>query len=140
MTCVSCSTVWCYLCGLSVEECDKAPRTGGEPIYGHNQGWETNSRRCPMYIGMIARVDEDWNLEEEVAGEDGSVDMEQVEEKCLDKFHKWRALKQLSALRAELGPEKWNLLRETFPAVRNCGFTDQEIATAGEMPLFNRRG
>jgi len=63
MSCVKCQMTWCYCCGLSVDECDKAERTGAaaaEPLYGHNQDWQTNPQRCPMYLTSIAEVDEDW--------------------------------------------------------------------------------
>ena len=27
---------------------------------GHNEDWETNTRRCPMHLGAIGDVDDDW--------------------------------------------------------------------------------
>jgi hypothetical protein len=96
MTCQECSTVWCYICGLSVDECDKAPRVGSasrEPIYGHNEDWKTNPKRCPMYLSSISDIDEEWEFDDEDMDED--FDEEDLEELCLDKFHKWRALQKL---------------------------------------------
>ena len=39
MSCPKCAASWCYVCGLDVKECDKAPpRNGAEPsIYDHNR-------------------------------------------------------------------------------------------------------
>ena len=135
MTCAGCTTVWCYLCGLSVEDCDKAPRERGEPIFGHNEDWQADPERCPMYIGLIGQVDETW----EDLAEEADIAEDEFEERCLDRFHKWRALRKLKELRNELGEENWNQLRETFPTVRNCGYTEQEIESAGDLPLFTRR-
>ena len=46
-----CEIEFCYLCGLSVNECDKgAPNEeDGETddIYLHNRDWESNPNRCP---------------------------------------------------------------------------------------------
>ena len=59
MTCPRCSTVWCYVCGLDVRACDKAPPNGIRPtdhIYLHNQDWETKETRCPMYLTQILEV------------------------------------------------------------------------------------
>lgn len=98
MTCSGCATVWCYLCGLSVDDCDKAPRYGEasqEPIYGHNEGWEENPKRCPMYISMIAEVDGEWDFEEELDDSDADYDEQDLEELCLNKFHRYRTLQKL---------------------------------------------
>jgi hypothetical protein len=95
MSCSGCGTDWCYLCGLSVDDCDKAPRTGEaatEPIYGHNEEWEVNPLRCPMYITMIGQVDDDWKLEEEAMDSDDEYDEDVLEEQCLNKFHRWKTL------------------------------------------------
>ena len=102
MSCSGCSTVWCYLCGLSVDDCDKAVRSGAaaeEPIYGHNENWKDHPTRCPMYISQIAEVDDDWDLVGQAEDEDGSYDEEYLEELCLNKFHKWRALQELKVCR-----------------------------------------
>lgn len=62
MTCTKCSSRWCYVCGLDVLKCDKAPETGssGDPIFLHNRDWERNEKRCPMYLTQILEVDLNW--------------------------------------------------------------------------------
>jgi len=56
MSC-ACGTVWCYICGMSESECDKAPRTAGPAgIYQHNNDFERNLKRCPMYLNQIQEV------------------------------------------------------------------------------------
>ena len=86
MNCPRCATEWCYVCGLSVQNCDKAsPDTPDRPvndIYLHNRGWELNDKRCPMYMTQILEVDTAWlgeNWEENARDEDFEDD-----EKCLD--------------------------------------------------------
>jgi hypothetical protein len=98
MTCSACTTDWCYLSGLSVDDCDKAPRTGEastEPIYGHNEEWEVNPLRCPTFMNMLAIVDDDWDLEEEAMDSDGEYSEGDLEECCLNKFHHWKTIQLL---------------------------------------------
>lgn len=98
MTCSGCATVWCYLCGLSVDDCDKAPRFGEgarEPIYGHNTNWQNDPKRCPMYIQNIAEIDDEWDFEEELEDEDADYDEQDLEEMCLNKFHRYCTLQKL---------------------------------------------
>ena len=92
-----------------------------------------------MYISQIAEVDPDWFfLMQEIEGGFEGVDEEEIEEACLDKLHRWRALQKLRDLRDELGEEQWHKLYETFASVRNCGYTDGQIMTARDAPLFIR--
>lgn len=61
--CTKCATEWCYVCGLSVADWDKAPpRLGndGNDIYLNNRDWESNEKRCPMYLTQILDVDLHW--------------------------------------------------------------------------------
>merc|ERR1719333_505727 len=79
MRCASCNTEWCYCCGKSVDEVDKARRSGlaaGEPLYGHNEDWESNPKRCPMYLHHIMEVDDEWNkaINEEIEAENQGAD------------------------------------------------------------------
>ena len=64
MTCTSCQTVWCYVCGLDTasDECDKAPDDGSgddtmRAEYRHNREWQANERRCPMFLSEVHGVD-----------------------------------------------------------------------------------
>ncbi len=41
-----------------------AGAAAGEPLYGHNEDWETNVHRCPMYLGHVEEIDETWEQEE----------------------------------------------------------------------------
>jgi len=91
MSCPRCHTSWCYLCGLSVGECDKAPPPPGksaEDIFLHNESWEVNTKRCPMYLTQILDVDDAW-LGEDWDGEEVSDD------ECLAYFHRLRTIKLL---------------------------------------------
>ena len=61
MSCAGCGTEWCYVCGLDVEKCDKA--NGKTSIYDHNEGFQKNPKRCPMYLNQLQTVDEEWSVE-----------------------------------------------------------------------------
>jgi hypothetical protein len=125
-----------------VEKCDKAK--GKTSIYEHNEGFQKNPKRCPMYLNQLQTVDEEWSvenlrgtLEENEDEEDEEIDEEEVEILCVNKFHRWKTLRLLKELKDDLGPEKWNALKATFHTVRECGFTDDEI-DAANVPLFVR--
>ena len=99
MSCPRCQTSWCYLCGLSVEMCDKKPPLPGRPakdIFLHNADWEVNPARCPMYLTQILEVDPSW-LGDWTEGDE--VDDEQ----CLAYFHRWRTIKLLQEVQEEVG-------------------------------------
>jgi hypothetical protein len=55
MTCINCRQVWCYVCGLPENSCDKEDPNGN--IYSHNEDWDINPRRCPMYLTAISEID-----------------------------------------------------------------------------------
>jgi hypothetical protein len=110
MKCPRCETPWCYLCGLSVKDCDKAPARPGMPvddIFLHNADWQTNEKRCPMYLtqvrfvcsaeqmplfpdgfvldAQILDIDPSWmgEYDEDSMGED-----EVDDQRCLEYFHR----------------------------------------------------
>jgi len=93
-----------------------------------------------MYLSHIAGVDQEWHeLIGDAEDEDGEVDVEKLEELCLDKLHRWRTLQKLHTLRSEMGEDKWRLLWDTFPSVQACGFTDDEIRNmSSDVALSNR--
>ena len=99
MACPRCQKSWCYLCGLSVEDCDKKPPLPGRPaddIFLHNADWEVNPARCPMYLTQILEVDPSWLGDWEEGDE---VD----DERCLAYFHRWRTIKLLQEVQEEVG-------------------------------------
>jgi hypothetical protein len=119
MTCMGCSTVWCYFCGLSEDNADKAQgdgRSQAPSIFAHNANWQENlGCRCPMYLTEICEFDSNWPEEED---------------ECLDYFHR---IKSLTLLRAELnriGREKFCAVFAHFASLSNCGFSLGEIETA----------
>mmetsp|Transcript_94771 Transcript_94771/g.138384 ORF Transcript_94771/g.138384 Transcript_94771/m.138384 type:complete len:362 (+) Transcript_94771:173-1258(+) len=150
MTC-ACGTTWCYVCELGEGECDKAPRkdsmvmrtpmTSEAGMYAHNEDYEYNSKRCPMYLNLLQIVDEAWGNptgeDDEDDAEDGE-DEEVFEEYCVSKLHHWRTLRLLKELKNKLGAPKWTELKDAFESVRNCGFRDHEIDSAGGA-LYQRK-
>lgn len=135
MSC-ACGTIWCYVCELGEGECDKAPRKGSvacTPVasearmYAHNEDYEYNWKRCPMYLNLLQNVDEGWgNLKGEDGDEDDAdkddEDEEVFEEYCVSKLHQWRTLRLLKELKDKIGETKWSELKEAFHSVRHCGF------------------
>ena len=78
MSCTACHTVWCYICGLEEKKLDKSDPKGD--IYRHNEDWDTNPKRCPMYFNEIHDIDASWPEDDE---------------DCIILFHRKRTLELL---------------------------------------------
>jgi len=113
MTCNAYTGQWCYICELSVEDCDRD--NNEESIYSHNVGWQTNRKRCPMYLHEICTIDKDWPRNNT---------------KCIEKFHRIKTLNNLSnAIYGEggMGVETYNRLCEAYNSLRSNGFVLDDI-------------
>jgi len=110
MTCISCQTKWCYFCGIKESDCDKAE--GKNDIFGHNDSWKTNQKRCPMYLTIIEEVDLRWG---------------DSEEECLSQFHRLRTLRLLNEFITDIGINTFGKLARHFQSVKQSGFTLEEI-------------
>jgi hypothetical protein len=135
MACPRCHTSWCYVCGLSVERCDKEPPRPGRPaddIFLHNVDWEGNEQRCPMYLTQILEVDPDWLGE----GWEGGDDVD--DDTCLAHFHRHRTLKLLQEVRAGVGAETFEQVWLHFDSVRNAGFDIDDVFFQDTSSLINR--
>jgi len=139
MTCTRCTTEWCYVCGLDIKTCDKAPpRDGGEAddIYLHNRDWERNDKRCPMYLTQILEVDLNWlgeNWQEHAADETWEDD-----EKCVDYLHRFKTIKLLQQVREDIGPKDFVSTFVHFAGIRNSGYTVDEIVSTCTDKLIDR--
>jgi len=139
MTCPKCTTVWCYVCGLHVKDCDKALARPGRPIddiFLHNQDWEINEKRCPMYLTQILEVDLHWlgnDWEERATDEDFEDD-----EKCLDYFHRFRTIQKLQQARDEIGHDDFQAVFENFDSVKNSGYNLEEVISTCTDKLIDR--
>ncbi|CAF0828595.1 unnamed protein product [Rotaria sp. Silwood1] len=122
MACPTCSQIWCYFCGKSVEKCDKTS-SGKNTIYDHNHNWDTNPNRCPMYFTQIQDIDKRW------------ADNEQD---CLTMFHRIRTLRLLREVFEKLGKERINALNGHFHSLDACGFSLNEILQE-DLTLIRRR-
>mmetsp|Transcript_1887 Transcript_1887/g.3002 ORF Transcript_1887/g.3002 Transcript_1887/m.3002 type:complete len:327 (-) Transcript_1887:242-1222(-) len=111
MVCANCQQSYCYVCGLSVAMCDKSDPAGN--IYSHNEGWEYNPNRCPMYLTQIGEIDNRW------ATEDDDV--------CVEFLSRIRTISFLRRAYRNIGQDAYRLLRDKYPSIRNCGFTEEDI-------------
>ena len=117
MTCDNCGQIWCYICGKGVEVVDKEP--GHDNIYGHNEDWDTNPDRCPMYLMHISEVDDRWDFN--------------TDEECLEYLHRQRLLMSLKAFVKDVSEEGFRALRDAFPSVASCGFTLDQILACDDI-------
>lgn len=140
MSCPKCTTTWCYICGLSAPDCDKAPpREEGRPvddIFLHNQDWETNELRCPMYMTQVLEVDLNW-LGEDWEQRAQDADFED-DDKCLDYFHRFRTIKKLQEVRSEIGPGNFASAFVHFDSIKNSGYAIDEVVNTCTDKLIDR--
>lgn len=126
MTCESCHTVWCYVCGLDVasEDCDKSGGSAA-PEYRHNVNWYTKPTRCPMYLSAIHEIDDTWPEDEDAAKA---------------HLHRAVALRNLRRAYDKMGQEQYRNLIAAYPAIGPAsGFSEEQIrAVALSKPLFGR--
>jgi hypothetical protein len=133
MTCLRCTAVWCYVCGLDVNQCDKAQPRHGRPaddIFLHNQGWEVNPNRCPVYLTQILEVDMHWlgeNWQETAADADFEDD-----EKYLDSFHQFQTISKLQEVLDIIGHN------EVAAMFSNPCYTLEEIISTSTDTLIDR--
>lgn len=127
MTCDSCHTVWCYICGLDTtsDACGKAPGESN-PEYRHNVNWHTNPDRCPMYLSEICQVDGSWPGDDEEAKE---------------HLHRLRTLRNLRSVYNDMGGQDvYRQLVAEFPKFGSASGFDEEAIRAVDLtaPLFAR--
>jgi hypothetical protein len=110
MTCPKCYTTWCYFCGLEESECDKGDDQSS--MFGHNEMWQSNSQRCPMYFTDIAEIDCNWGYTDEM---------------CLDMFHESLLKRALKIKWQEIGEEIFLKTFLQFGSIQNCGVSLEDI-------------
>jgi hypothetical protein len=117
MTCVKCNNLFCYFCGLSVDDCDKDSEN--DNIYGHNSDWPTNQKRCPMYLTEIADVDENWP--------DGDEESSSIDDDCLNYFHKLKILTLLREVFQKNNIKEIERVEEKYHCIENSNITFEDI-------------
>jgi len=119
MRCPKCQTEFCYICERSVQDCDKFGGPGGS-IFRHNDQWDRNPARCPMYLNQIHEVDASWSTDDT---------------ECLDKLARIKTLSLLRAAHAALtstsdGAAMYQRLVSKYGETQVLGgFTLEEVLT-----------
>jgi ssDNA-binding Zn-finger/Zn-ribbon topoisomerase 1 len=99
MTCPKCKFQFCYICGLDEKTFNCAPGVE-KPIFRHNKDWQTNPKRCPMYLIQISDSDHRWPNKND--------------DECLDFFHSLLVRRNLKEVFKTYGKEsRSQMLRET---------------------------
>jgi hypothetical protein len=106
ITC-DCGTVFCYCCGLKGEEVDTSDPYASSSIdrlYGHNDEYQHDEKRCPMWLVNFGDLITDWPSEVEDAQK---------------KFHKMKATKKLKQVREEIDEWEWEAFMQLDDNVKN---------------------
>jgi hypothetical protein len=122
MTWGNCKAVWCYFWGISDKEVDKAdPKKN---IYSHNDAWQTNPKRCPMYLYQIYEVDNRY--------------VKTSDQPNKEFFHKLLMYTKIRAFLNEHGMDKFEKMAEIYPSVREHGYDLKEAMTI-DLTLLKRK-
>eukprot|EP01084_Bolivina_argentea_P291539 501069_1 len=108
MTCVACQTEWCYVCGLPLSKLDIADDFEEKNIFGHNEEWKTNIKRCPMWLDDLHQVDKRWPKD----NSDG----------CVTFLHRLRTMQLLKQVINEMGDQNFKALCGRYNVHKTCGF------------------
>lgn len=111
ITCPKCQTMFCYLCGGDEATVDKAPGNV-VTIYAHNEDWDINPRRCPMYLTQISELDDRWSHDDA---------------DCVTRISRIRTISKLRAAVQTMDEGVFARLVAKFASVANSGYTGKEI-------------
>ena len=120
MRCNNCQTQWCYVWAKALEDLNYDPSRS--PMYGHNVNWNTNPRRCPMYLTEIHQIDDRYTQDDQ-------------EWKML--FHKLLTYKNIKKFFDEYHQLQFDELCQVFPSVLNHGYDIEEALTT-DLTIIRR--
>lgn len=121
MNCNNCNSVWWYLWGKENKDLDKSDSNG--TIFSHNDGWKTNSKRCPLYLKGLGEIDDRYSKTDDTYN------------KTL--FHKLLTYTEIRKFMKKHGNEKYLELCEVFPSIAQNGY-DMEEAMTMDLTLIKR--
>ena len=119
MQCMRCDEEWCYCCGKKQEELD----VPGEEYLGHQNEWQDNKRRCPLYLEEFRIEDEDWP-------EEGTA--------AVEMYHQQKTCYLLRKLVEKLDQRELGEALDHFPGLMN-GFELKEILEFELIPVLDGR-
>jgi hypothetical protein len=105
ITC-DCGTVYCYCCGLSgadVDTSDEYASTDIDRLYGHNDDYSTDEKRCPMWLINFGDKMSNWPSDVE---------------KAQKKFHKMKACDRLKKAKDEISQWEWESFMDLDETVK----------------------
>ncbi|CAI2365630.1 unnamed protein product [Moneuplotes crassus] len=123
MICDSCGTNWCYVCGKKEDDLDKLDPNEG--IHSHNEDWDTNPKRCPMFLMQIGDLDQRWDPDDDDAN--------------VEFLHKLLTYQAIRDFFKKYTTEEFEKLCEVFSSVKNHGYNLKEAKTM-DITLIKRMG
>ena len=92
-------------------------------IFSHNEYWDINKNRCPIYLTMISDVDDRWP-------DDGDDTL------WREFLHKLLVYSEIRKFIDKHGMDKYNELWEVFPCFKNHGY-NLEDAMNIDLTIIN---
>ena len=115
MVCERCRYPWCYFCGRREDEGED------QSLSAHNEEWESNVNRSPMYLGNIYTIDSRWP---------------RTDRESLQFFHRCRTRCELYELQNNLDAKMFYELTDTLNIIDATGFTIADIEDKGNRILI----
>ena len=116
-----CKIKWCYVCGIGVKDLDT--KSGRPNIFDHNPDWKTNSKRCPMYLHEISKIDKRYKNNPE---------------KALEFFHDLLILQEVRKFLERYSDSQFEEFCKRYPEVLQFKI-DFEQARNGDLTLIKRK-
>lgn len=117
ITCTSCGTIYCYVCGKEESELNKSDSSND--IFAHNEDWMTLEERCPMYLREIPESDERYDAYDE--------------ETAMNFFHSLKIKIALKNFFENLDEEEIEKMEEKYKILKSYDFTLEEVLSQEEL-------
>ena len=111
MVCARCRGKWCYFCGKKEEDCN-VDEDDDPNLSEHNNDWQSNADRCPMYLDNVHEIDDRWPMNDQ---------------DCLEYFHRCQTLRNLYEVLELIGEESLHELNDQFGIIDRCGYSIDDI-------------
>eukprot|EP01111_Echinosteliopsis_oligospora_P014970 TRINITY_DN5777_c0_g2_i2.p1 TRINITY_DN5777_c0_g2~~TRINITY_DN5777_c0_g2_i2.p1 ORF type:complete len:360 (+),score=55.82 TRINITY_DN5777_c0_g2_i2:207-1286(+) len=100
-----CEEAYCYCCGVSARDVDtdNPDSDSISMLFGHNERWEEEDSRCPLYLHSFSRFYEGFP--------------DDYDEAAQERFHQIRAAKKLKSLKEENEDDVWEYVLSLDPVL-----------------------
>ena len=118
----TCGTNYCYFCGKAEANWDKSKSEPG--LARHNDDWKTNSKRCPIFLLQIQKIDKRWKTDND--------------DVCLALFHKLLTYGYIREFINKHTKETFDNLWDAFNILEESGLNIDDIYST-KLKMIRRK-